>query len=84
MLTKYGQLECVTPKLEHFGISECTMCLNEDYTVRLKNGKNKSEEAVETELVSSDSATPGLTNQQLENKKIQNIKSFSWHLHSAF
>lgn len=33
--------ECVTPKLEHFGISEYTMCLNEDYTMELKNVKNK-------------------------------------------
>lgn len=27
--------ECVTPKLEHFGISEHTMCMNEDYTMAL-------------------------------------------------
>lgn len=27
--------ECVTPKLEHFGISEHTMCMNEDYTMSL-------------------------------------------------
>ncbi|XP_061848565.1 spindle and kinetochore-associated protein 3 isoform X2 [Colius striatus] len=26
---------CATPKLEHFGISEHTMCLNEDYTMSL-------------------------------------------------
>ncbi|XP_007495270.1 spindle and kinetochore-associated protein 3 isoform X2 [Monodelphis domestica] len=32
-----------TPKLEHFGISEHTMCLNNDYTMLLKNAqKNKS------------------------------------------
>ncbi|XP_044524237.1 spindle and kinetochore-associated protein 3 [Gracilinanus agilis] len=32
-----------TPKLEHFGISEHTMCLNNDYTMVLKNAqKNKS------------------------------------------
>ena len=31
--------ECVTPKLEHFGISEYTMCLNDDYTIGLKNVK---------------------------------------------
>ncbi|XP_064265295.1 spindle and kinetochore-associated protein 3 isoform X2 [Passer domesticus] len=27
--------ECATPKLEHFGISEHTMCMNEDYTMSL-------------------------------------------------
>uniref|UniRef100_A0A2K6FMJ2 Spindle and kinetochore associated complex subunit 3 n=1 Tax=Propithecus coquereli TaxID=379532 RepID=A0A2K6FMJ2_PROCO len=38
---KMDDFECVTPKLEHFGISEYTMCLNEDYTMGLKNVKNK-------------------------------------------
>lgn len=33
--------ESVTPKLEHISISEYTMCLNEDYTMGLKNRKNK-------------------------------------------
>lgn len=37
---RMDDFECVTPKLEHFGISEYTMCLNEDYTVGLKNIKN--------------------------------------------
>ncbi|TKC49047.1 hypothetical protein EI555_002245 [Monodon monoceros] len=37
---KMDDFECVTPKLEHFGISEYTMCLNEDYTMGLKNVKN--------------------------------------------
>ena len=37
---KMDDFECVTPKLEHFGISEYTMCLNEDYTMGLKNMKN--------------------------------------------
>uniref|UniRef100_A0A8D0LA52 Spindle and kinetochore-associated protein 3 n=1 Tax=Sphenodon punctatus TaxID=8508 RepID=A0A8D0LA52_SPHPU len=33
---------CLTTKLEHFGISEHTMCLNEDYTLALINKtKNK-------------------------------------------
>ncbi|NXO64169.1 SKA3 protein, partial [Phainopepla nitens] len=27
--------ECATPKLEHFGVSEHTMCMNEDYTMSL-------------------------------------------------
>lgn len=36
---KMDDFECVTPKLEHFGISEYTMCLNEDYTMGLKNVK---------------------------------------------
>ncbi|XP_016059019.1 PREDICTED: spindle and kinetochore-associated protein 3 [Miniopterus natalensis] len=67
--------ECVTPKLEHFGISEYTMCLNEDYTMGLKNVKNKSEEAVETEPVSSDSTTAGLVNQKLEKNDAEYTKS---------
>lgn len=32
---KMDDYECVTPKLEHFGISEHTMCMNEDYTMSL-------------------------------------------------
>ncbi|NXY49537.1 SKA3 protein, partial [Ceuthmochares aereus] len=32
---KMDDYECVTPKLEQFGISEHTMCLNEDYTMSL-------------------------------------------------
>ncbi|NWI18967.1 SKA3 protein, partial [Crypturellus soui] len=32
---KMDDYECVTPKLEHFGISEHTMCMNEDYTMAL-------------------------------------------------
>lgn len=34
---KMDDYECLTPKLEHFGISEHTMCLNEDYTMALIN-----------------------------------------------
>ncbi|XP_062343580.1 spindle and kinetochore-associated protein 3 isoform X2 [Cinclus cinclus] len=32
---KMDDYECVTPKLEHFDISEHTMCMNEDYTMSL-------------------------------------------------
>ncbi|NWX27317.1 SKA3 protein, partial [Notiomystis cincta] len=32
---KMDDYECITPKLEHFGISEHTMCMNEDYTMSL-------------------------------------------------
>ncbi|XP_023606960.1 spindle and kinetochore-associated protein 3 isoform X2 [Myotis lucifugus] len=67
--------ECVTPKLEHFGISEYTVCLNEDYTMGLKNVKNKSEEAVEIEPVSSNSTTASLVNQQLEKNDDEYTKS---------
>ncbi|XP_025780508.1 spindle and kinetochore-associated protein 3 [Puma concolor] len=66
---KMDDFECVTPKLEHFGISDCTACLNEDYTMGLKNMKeNKSEEAIESEPVTSNHffATPGLIIQQLK------------------
>ncbi|XP_045834522.1 spindle and kinetochore-associated protein 3 [Meles meles] len=64
---KMDDFECVTPKLEHFGISDCTACLNEDYTMGLKNVKeNKREEATEPEPMTSDNffVTPGL--QQLK------------------
>ncbi|XP_004401402.1 PREDICTED: spindle and kinetochore-associated protein 3 [Odobenus rosmarus divergens] len=64
---KMDDFECVTPKLEHFGISDCTACLNEDYTMGLKNMKeNKCEEAIEPEPMTSDNffTTPGL--QQLK------------------
>ncbi|XP_073750889.1 spindle and kinetochore-associated protein 3 isoform X2 [Callorhinus ursinus] len=64
---KMDDFECVTPKLEHFGISDYTACLNEDYTMGLKNMKeNKCEEAIEPEPMTSDNffTTPGL--QQLK------------------
>ena len=65
--------ECVTPKLEHFGISEYTMCLNDDYTIGLKNVKTNSE-TIETEPVPNDNvfATPGLITQPLgKNSKYE-------------
>lgn len=64
---KMNDFECVTPKLEHFGISDYTMCLNEDYTMGLKNMKIKSDEAIETEPVITDNviATPSFIIQQL-------------------
>uniref|UniRef100_A0A8C2UWA8 Spindle and kinetochore associated complex subunit 3 n=1 Tax=Chinchilla lanigera TaxID=34839 RepID=A0A8C2UWA8_CHILA len=68
---KMDDFECVTPKLEHFGISEYTACLNEDYTVGLKNMKTVGREvAVETEAMTSDNcfATPGPVIQQLEKR----------------
>uniref|UniRef100_A0A8B9MLQ8 Spindle and kinetochore associated complex subunit 3 n=1 Tax=Accipiter nisus TaxID=211598 RepID=A0A8B9MLQ8_9AVES len=34
-MLKMDDYECVTPKLEHFGISEHTVCMNEDYTMSL-------------------------------------------------
>ncbi|NWX95764.1 SKA3 protein, partial [Nothoprocta ornata] len=34
-MLRMDDYECVTPKLEHFGISEHTMCMNEDYTMAL-------------------------------------------------
>ncbi|XP_010186729.1 PREDICTED: spindle and kinetochore-associated protein 3 [Mesitornis unicolor] len=32
---KMDDYECVTPRIEHFGINEHTMCMNEDYTISL-------------------------------------------------
>ncbi|XP_008581467.1 PREDICTED: spindle and kinetochore-associated protein 3 isoform X1 [Galeopterus variegatus] len=75
---KMDDFECVTPKLEHFGISECTMCLNEDYTMGLKNVKNKkSEEPVETEPKANHNffATPGPIMQQLKKSDAENMNS---------
>ncbi|XP_039111157.1 spindle and kinetochore-associated protein 3 [Hyaena hyaena] len=66
---KMDDFECVTPKLEHFGISDYTACLNEDYTMGLKNMKeNKRERAVESEPVTGENffATPGLVIQKLK------------------
>ncbi|XP_056183474.1 spindle and kinetochore-associated protein 3 isoform X3 [Falco biarmicus] len=34
-MLKMDDYECVTPKLEHFGISKHTTCMNEDYTMSL-------------------------------------------------
>ncbi|XP_069905245.1 spindle and kinetochore-associated protein 3 isoform X3 [Oryctolagus cuniculus] len=75
---KMDDFECVTPKLEHFGISEYTMCLNEDYTMGLKNMKNnKREKTSETEHTSSDKlfATPGPVIQQLQKSDTEYTKS---------
>ncbi|XP_029415110.1 spindle and kinetochore-associated protein 3 isoform X2 [Nannospalax galili] len=75
---KMDDFECVTPKLEHFGISEYTMCLNEDYTMGLKNMKNiKSEEAIGTGPVTNDNsfATPGSIIQQLEKSEAEYTNS---------
>ncbi|XP_008066181.1 spindle and kinetochore-associated protein 3 [Carlito syrichta] len=75
---KMEDFECVTPKLEHFGISEYTMCLNEDYTMGLKTMKNnKREETGETESKTSDNflATPGPTIQQLEKSNAEDTDS---------
>ncbi|NWI69301.1 SKA3 protein, partial [Todus mexicanus] len=36
-MLKMDDYECVTPKIEHFGISEHTICMNEDYTISLLN-----------------------------------------------
>ncbi|CAD7671274.1 unnamed protein product [Nyctereutes procyonoides] len=66
---KMDDFECVTPKLEHFGISDYTACLNEDYTMGLKNmKKNKSEEVIGPEPVTSNNffATPGIIIQDLK------------------
>ncbi|XP_034354038.1 spindle and kinetochore-associated protein 3 isoform X2 [Arvicanthis niloticus] len=83
---KMDDFECVTPKLEHFGISEYTMCLNEDYTIGLKNMKNikssllsgASGEATGTGPVTSDDnsfAIPGPIIQQPEKNDAEYINS---------
>ncbi|XP_075418950.1 spindle and kinetochore-associated protein 3 isoform X2 [Tenrec ecaudatus] len=63
--------ECVTPKLEHFGISEYTY-LNEDYTVGLNNMESNKrthadEGAIRTEPLAHDDfiVSPGPISQQL-------------------
>ena len=76
---KMDDFECVTPKLEHFGVSEYTMCLNEAYTVARKHVKSNSEEAKETKPVTHDHffAAPGLITQPPEqNGKCENQAPF--------
>ena len=62
--------ECVTPKLEHFGVSEYTMCLNDDYMIGLKNVKTNSEETIDRGEGPNDNVfvPPGLKTQPLEKK----------------
>lgn len=72
--------ECVTPKLEHFGISEYTMCLNEDYTMGLKNMKKykgANQKDVETEEISNDKSmiSPGPIIQKLGEKTAEHMNS---------
>lgn len=47
-MLKMDDFECVTPKLEHFGISEHTMCMNEDYTMTLICKTAQSNNSVKT------------------------------------
>ncbi|XP_049634249.1 spindle and kinetochore-associated protein 3 [Suncus etruscus] len=77
---KMDDFECVTPKLEHFGISEYTMCLNEDYTMGLKNVKKckgATQEDLETEEISNDKSmiSPGPIIQQLGTKTAEHMNS---------
>lgn len=82
---RMDDFECETPKLEHFGISEHTMCLNEDYTMGLKNMKNikssllsgVSGEAIGTGPVTSDNsfAIPGPIIQQMEENDVEYVSS---------
>ncbi|OWK14348.1 hypothetical protein Celaphus_00001121, partial [Cervus elaphus hippelaphus] len=61
------------------------MCLNDDYTIGLKNVKTNSE-TIETEPVPNDNvfAIPGLIIQLLEKiKMVQSTQIFPWHLYSA-
>ena len=60
------------------------MCLNDDYTIGLKNVKTNSE-TIETEPVPNDNvfATPGLIIQLLGKKMGQSTQILPWHLHSA-
>uniref|UniRef100_A0A8C0TMS8 Spindle and kinetochore-associated protein 3 n=2 Tax=Canis lupus familiaris TaxID=9615 RepID=A0A8C0TMS8_CANLF len=75
---KMDDFECVTPKLEHFGISDYTACLNEDYTMGLKSMKeNKSEEVIGPEPVTSNNffATPGIIIQDLKKNDADSTNS---------
>ncbi|NWR27249.1 SKA3 protein, partial [Tachuris rubrigastra] len=45
---KMDGYEFATPKLEHFGISEHTMCMNEDYTTSLIH---KTAQAIQKEII---------------------------------
>ncbi|XP_054557432.1 spindle and kinetochore-associated protein 3 isoform X1 [Talpa occidentalis] len=73
---KMDDFECVTPKLEHFGISEYTMCLNEDYTMGLKNMKEKRDETMETEpIINNFTTTPGCIVQRLEKNDAEYTNS---------
>ncbi|NXM96472.1 SKA3 protein, partial [Sylvia borin] len=50
---KMEDYECVTPKLEHFGISEHTMCMNEDYTMSLIQKTSQTIKNLKAENISS-------------------------------
>uniref|UniRef100_K7FI25 Spindle and kinetochore associated complex subunit 3 n=1 Tax=Pelodiscus sinensis TaxID=13735 RepID=K7FI25_PELSI len=58
---KMDDYDCLTPKLEHFGISEHTMCLNDDYTMALINKKedNDNEMCVASSESREIMSTPG-------------------------
>ncbi|XP_007940700.1 spindle and kinetochore-associated protein 3 [Orycteropus afer afer] len=73
---KMDDFECMTPKLEHFGISEYTY-LNEDYTVGLNVKNNKSEEAIEKEPMANDNffPSPGPLIQQLAKNDAEYTRS---------
>ncbi|NXK08048.1 SKA3 protein, partial [Herpetotheres cachinnans] len=56
-MLKMDDYECVTPKLEHFGISEHVTCMNEDYTMSLirktaQTSKNENAQYISDLLLS--------------------------------
>ncbi|OPJ81146.1 spindle and kinetochore-associated protein 3 [Patagioenas fasciata monilis] len=59
---KMDDYECVTPKLEQFGISEHTMCMNEDYTISLLRKPAQSSKKL---LKKDDHEVPGLTSREI-------------------
>ncbi|XP_027740143.1 spindle and kinetochore-associated protein 3 isoform X2 [Empidonax traillii] len=81
---KMDGYEFATPKLEHFGISEHTMCLNEDYTTSLIH---KSAQAIQKLVKREDNGgdVPEMTPREImvtsvpkSNVRAENVSAADW------
>ncbi|KFP54622.1 Spindle and kinetochore-associated protein 3, partial [Cathartes aura] len=93
-MLKMDDYECVTPKLEHFGISEHTMCMNEDYTMSLirktaqtsKKLVKKDDHEVNVPKMTSREimVTPGPKPKVIAENEAKVVNSNYVHFHTLF
>ncbi|XP_064027812.1 spindle and kinetochore-associated protein 3 isoform X2 [Pogoniulus pusillus] len=79
---KMEDYECATPKLEHFGISEHTMCMNEDYTMSLihktAQAVTKLVKNVDHEMKVSEMTSRGIMVTPRPRQKMTNENAADW------
>uniref|UniRef100_A0A8C8AMK4 Spindle and kinetochore associated complex subunit 3 n=1 Tax=Otus sunia TaxID=257818 RepID=A0A8C8AMK4_9STRI len=86
-MLKMDDYVCVTPRLENFGISEHTMCMNEDYTMLIKKDDHEVNlpEMTSKEIMVTPGPKPKVT---AENSKLKiceiNIYIYTFFTYIAF